>query len=210
MAELDEKVSRFMQAQERAKKIIQMDNQGTVSQYKAKALSEGKISYGEDGVNFTPQPTQNNNMSQYAQMPPISSSNSKLPKEILESFKVQPNMGMGMMSNGSVLDIVNDMSSGKLQEQAQQVQAIQNNNNLTSMNNAPIDYSMIKMIVEDCMKKYVSSIKKSILSESKENNIGTLQAMKIGNKFSFITNTGDLYEAELKFVKNVKTKKGGN
>ena len=66
------------------------------------------------------------------------------------------------------------------------------------------------MIVEDCMRKYTSALKKSILSESKINeNVGTLQAMKIGDKFSFITSNGDLYEAKLTFIKNMNTKKGG-
>ena len=64
---------------------------------------------------------------------------------------------------------------------------------------------MIKMIVEDCMKKYTSALKKSMINESK-NSDDSLKAMKIGDKFSFITKNGDLYEAELKFVKNINKK----
>ena len=77
-----------------------------------------------------------------------------------------------------------------------------------STNNSNVDYSMIKMIVEECMRKYVGSLKKTILNESKSNSSDELQAMKIGDKFSFITKNGDLYEAELKFIKNLNNKKG--
>jgi hypothetical protein len=75
-------------------------------------------------------------------------------------------------------------------------------------NNSNVDYSMIKMIVEECMRKYVGTLKKTILNESKTSSNGELQAMKIGDKFSFITKNGDLYEAELKFIKNLNNKKG--
>ena len=66
---------------------------------------------------------------------------------------------------------------------------------------------MIKMIVEDCMRKYSSALKKHILTENKTTqDSGTLQAMKIGNKFSFIDSKGNLYEATLKKVKKLDIK----
>jgi hypothetical protein len=210
MAELDERVSRFMQSQERARKLIQMDNGGSLNEFKHKAISEGRMSYDENGVSVqTYQNVNDNDFTQYNRAP---SNNSKLPKEILESFKSKPNIGMGMMSTGSVLDTVNNLTNGKLQEHVAQVrpESTITESVPTITNNSNIDYSMIKMIVEDCMRKYTSALKKSILNESKEQISDTLQAMKIGDKFSFITKNGDLYEAELKFVKNIKTKKSGN
>jgi hypothetical protein len=73
--------------------------------------------------------------------------------------------------------------------------------------NASVDYSMIKMIVEESVRKYTSALKKSILSEAKQSqNNDTLKALKIGDKFTFVTDNGDLYEAKLTFVKNINKK----
>jgi hypothetical protein len=189
-----------------------MDSKGTLDSYKNKAMQEGRMSYNSNGeVTITPSSTSNYNTQSFQGVPQMSSSNSKLPKEILESFKTQPSVGMGMMSEGSVLDVVNNMSNNQLFEEKHSVhEQVPMSPQSNVVNSSTVDYSMIKMIVEDCMKKYMSALKKSVLNEQKENNNGTLQAMKIGDKFSFITNTGDLYEAELKFIKNIKTKKSGN
>ena len=211
MAELDERVSRFMQSQERARKLIQMDNGGSLNEIKNKAITEGRMSYDENGV-IVPS-VQNTNYNDFSQYHSAPSNNSKLPKEILESFKSKPNLGMGMMDTGSVLDTVNNLTNGRLQEQSVQPtkpKVITETAQQPLVTNASVDYSMIKMIVEDCMRKYTSALKKSILNESKDQSTDTLQAMKIGDKFSFITKNGDLYEAELKFVKNIKSKKSGN
>ena len=212
MTQLDENVSRFMQAQNKARKLIQMDSKGTLDSYKNKAMQEGRMSYNSNGeVTITPSSTSNYNTQSFQGVPQMSSSNSKLPKEILESFKTQPSVGMGMISEGSVLDVVNNMSNNQLFEEKHSVhEQVPMSSQSNVVNSSTVDYSMIKMIVEDCMKKYMSALKKSVLNEQRGNNNGTLQAMKIGDKFSFITNTGDLYEAELKFIKNIKTKKSGN
>jgi len=63
------------------------------------------------------------------------------------------------------------------------------------------------MIVEDCMRKYTSALKKQILSENKttQDNV-TLQAMKIENKYNLIDSKGNLYEATLKKIKNINEK----
>ena len=130
-----------------------------------------------------------------------------MPTEIIESFKKQPSP---TDYQGSVLDMVQQASGGKIFSEEKH-RTIEQTTNTQPIVQSNIDYSMIKMIVEDCMRKYTSALKKSILSESKTNeNVGTLQAMKIGDKFSFITSNGDLYEAKLTFIKNMNTKKGGN
>ena len=73
-----------------------------------------------------------------------------------------------------------------------------------------VDYSLIQKIVESTVKKYISALNKKIISESKlhnVSNISELKAMKIGKQFSFITEDGSIYKAELKYVGNVKKKK---
>jgi hypothetical protein len=222
MANVDENISRFMNAKERARKLIQMDANGTLDEVKKNAESSGKLSYSNEGVdtnimeNFTPK-----DLNQYNNVQPqdFHINKSKLPVEILESFKSKQidttllNGGM-TKSNGSVLDQLDMLTNGKVLQQEvkqQPQQVIKETVQVQPQITSTVDYSMIKMIVEDCMRKYTSALKKSILSESKTNeNVGTLQAMKIGDKFSFITSNGDLYEAKLTFIKNMNTKKGGN
>jgi hypothetical protein len=214
MAASEESIKRFMMAQDRAKKLIQMDVNGGFKQYEQKARESAEMSLNEDSIPQYQSQPQQQTMS-YNQEPLNIKTNSKLPKEILESFKtkqIDPSpLGYGVSS--SILDEVNYRTQGKLyneetntQPQAKPKQQLVENVQIPT-NATNVDYSMIKMIVEDCMRKYVSSLKKTIINESKNNN-DELQALKIGDKFSFITKNGDLFEAELKFIKNLNNKKG--
>lgn len=213
MAASEESIKRFMMAQDRAKKLIQMDVNGGLKQYEQKARQNAEMCLNEESTpQYQPQPQQ---MS-YGQESLNIKTNSKLPKEILESFKtkqIDPSpLGYGVTS--SILDEVNMRTQGKLyneeksipQPKQQITETVQPQQNISNTTN--VDYSMIKMIVEECMRKYVGSLKKTILTESKNNSNDELQAMKIGDKFSFITKNGDLYEAQLKFIKNINNKKG--
>ncbi len=197
----EDNIKRFMEAQSRAKKIIQMDVNGGLKKYEGQAKQLAASSFNDDAVQSTPNIAYNE--------PTISKTNSKLPKEILESFKNKQidTTPLGFGINTSILDEINYKTQGQLfnQQKPKQQTVTEQKNIQTQTSN--VDYSMIKMIVEDCMKKYTSSLKKSIINESK-NNDDILKAMKIGDKFSFITNNGDLYEAELKFIKNINNKKG--
>lgn len=222
MANIDENISRFMNAKERARKLIQMDANGTLDEVKKNAESNGKLSYNSDGFVNTTIMEQNNtpkDLNQYNNIQPqdFHINKSKLPVEILESFKSKQidtallNGGM-TKSNGSVLDQLDMLTNGKVLQQEnvkkpQQKQIVQETVQIQPQVTSTVDYSMIKMIVEDCMRKYTSALKKQIISENKtmqESN--TLQAMKIGNKFSFIDSSGNLYEATLKKIKNLNKK----
>jgi hypothetical protein len=213
MAASEESIKRFMMAQDRAKKLIQMDVNGGFKQYEQKARESAEMSLNEDSIPQYQSQPQQQTMS-YNQEPLNIKTNSKLPKEILESFKtkqIDPSpLGYGV--NSSILDEVNYRTQGKLYNEETKPQVQQSKKQIIettqTTNNSNVDYSMIKMIVEECMRKYVGSLKKTILNESKSNSSDELQAMKIGDKFSFITKNGDLYEAELKFIKNLNNKKG--
>ena len=192
-------INRFMTSCDRAKKIIQMDRQGELNQHKGKGLK-----MMEEG--YEPIPS-HNRVQVEPNLTPQKLSTSKLPKEILESFKTNPIEG-SILGNPqkSILDTIDFKTQGQfLQENKQQVNEIKQAPQITNSN---VDYSMIKMIVEDCMKKYTSALKKSLINEQKQNISEELHAMKIGDKFSFITKNGDLYEADLKFIKNLNNKKG--
>lgn len=61
-----------------------------------------------------------------------------------------------------------------------------------------VDYSMVKMIVEDCLKRYSSILKKSILKEMSECGI-----FRIGEKVQVVDKNGNLYEGKLQFKKKI-------
>ena len=196
----EDNIKRFMEAQSRAKKIIQMDVNGGLKKYEGQARQVAESSFNDDTIQSTPNIAYNE--------PTIPKTNSKLPKEILESFKNKQidttPLGFGVTT--SILDEVNYKTQGKLFNQEKPKQQVVHEQKILETNSSTVDYSMIKMIVEDCMKKYTSALKKSIINENLNSNNDTLKAMKIGDKFSFITNNGDLYEAELKFIKNINKK----
>ena len=127
-----------------------------------------------------------------------------LPKEITESFKKNPidnglygadetteNNDVKAVRN--IIELTNGLSSRQIaKEEPQQTQ---------------INYETIKQIVETTVKKYAVALNKKIINEIKSNgNISDLKAMKIGDKFSFISENGDIYEAKLTFKGNVKDK----
>lgn len=93
----------------------------------------------------------------------------------------------------NIIELTNGLSSRQIaNEEPQQTQ---------------INYETIKQIVETTVKKYAVALNKKIINEIKSNgNISDLKAMKIGNKFSFISEDGDIYEAKLTFKGNVKDK----
>lgn len=128
---------------------------------------------------------------------------SKLPREIVESMTNNPIDTSVFNPEQSILDRAGVTNLPQVQKQ-------KSRNNVINEQVAPqpvaqqqVDYSLIKSIVEECMRKYTSALSKKILKENKENGMSELKAMKVGNKFSFITESGDVYEATLKFKKNI-------
>ena len=202
----DNQLASLKNITDRARTLINMDANGSLNKIAKTMAQEGKLSYSEGGqtLQSTVSSRTNDNAAIMQSIPPKLKQKSKLPSAILESFSKTPinvNSVNDPLSNGnSVLDALDQLAT-----QNSQKESIIKEQSIPTTTNGPIDYSIVKMIVEDCMKKYANSIKKSIINESKNNadSNNTLQAMKIGNKFSFITNTGDLYEAKLKFIKNI-------
>ncbi len=129
-----------------------------------------------------------------------------LPKEIVEAFKQNP------INNGPL-----DTSNMSANDEVQEVKQIMKNSNnlptqkvLNEQTTNGVDYGLIKTIIESAVKKYANALNKRIISENKstaKGNISELKAMKIGNKFSFISENGDIYEAKLIYKGNIKDKK---
>lgn len=200
MENLDPNIQRFAQSAVAAKRLMQMESNGTLDKVKTEAERSGRFSYDANGqVNMnitesTNRPIQTSNK--------ISQSGMKLPKEILESMTTNP---IGQTTpTSSILDELNLATNGELLNQPQQITEQQTVSPMPI--SSTIDYSMIRMICEETMRKYIGSLKKSMLNESKNSDSNTLKAMKIGDKFSFVTNNGEIYEAKLEYKGNINKK----
>lgn len=205
----------------RAKKLIQMDAKGDISQKAKNAIKENKINtsfeedddeYGSARMPLQRQPKTDslvNELDHYTINENTMQNCKGLPLEVMQSFKekrIDTALLNPMDSGGSVLDELQALTKKPNQEKLQETKQYKQQPINTTIQ-PTVDYSIIKMIVEDCMKKSLSSIKKTI-NESRniELESNNLQALKIGEKFSFITENGDLYEAKLEFKKNIKKK----
>lgn len=115
--------------------------------------------------------------------------NSKLPSAILESFAKTPTF-----NNSDPLSTIT--------VKAQQPQATITET-VSHPNNGGIDYSLIKMIVDECITKKLGELTNGILTESSNNVLRGLRFAE-GNKIQFVDNKGNLYEGELKLKKKKK------
>lgn len=140
---------------------------------------------------------QNRKTNNAMQIPQINNTvNSKMPKEILESFSKNPPSFEEEMPILDTMGITNGHQEIRETVQPQQTQVT-----------AKIDYELIKNIVESSVKKYMGALSKKLLSESKSNNGNNIAAVQItGDKFVMVTKNGDLYEANMVFKKNVNKK----
>lgn len=197
-------VERLKQARAKSLQLIQMDSQLN------KIAHDQRSSINESIDNIDP--------TQMAAIPPhgqpnintalireggrLSVAAKNVPSFIRESFQtnhidVSPmaNAEGGMANLSSVYGDAGaqDVSESYQQKgQVQQPQAV-----------GGVDYEMIKMIVESTVKKYVGSINKKMINESKE-QVGTLV---MGKSFKIMAKNGDIYEAKLTKIGNINDKK---
>lgn len=76
-------------------------------------------------------------------------------------------------------------------------------NIMPSTNN--IDYSMIRIIIEDCISKQLSEFKKTMLNESTVNGQKGDVILTIGDSIKFIAKNGNVYEGVVKKVGNINS-----
>ena len=128
------------------------------------------------------------------------SSKSKLPKEILESFSKNYIDQSSLDPRLANLGDIKPQPKPQIKER-KQINEVKNVN-------SGVDYEIIKSIIESTVKKYMGAYSKKIINESKQNNDNGIAAVQfLGDKFSFITKNGDLYEATLKFKQNLNENK---
>lgn len=202
----------------KSKKLTAMAGSPDFDKYVKNLRDNGGIEYNNDNTplvneNIIKEHKENRNITPIEQNDIAQYKMTNLPKAILESITSNPIDASGM-EGGSVLDTIEKpefMEKAHKQiiknERAPMPKLSEQLNQNKTVNNSSVDYSLIKLIVEDTIKKYAGAITKKILTENKnnlvseENNITTL---RIGDKFQFLTENGDLYVAKLKFIKNIK------
>lgn len=124
---------------------------------------------------------------------------SKLPKVLQESFKKQkPLTGESMESK-----IIAEVQKNLVVEDvpAQSSAQFVNSSQVAPSINPQIDYSLIKTIIDESVKRNLEEMKKTMLNESV--TTPTFRGMKIadGNKIQFLDSKGNLYEGVLKLKK---------
>lgn len=121
--------------------------------------------------------------------------NKGLPREILESFSSNYIDQSVFDPNRSVLDRI-----GVTNGQQQITETVQTYQPVQQTTGGNVDYELIKSIVESAVKKYVNALGKKVLTENND-----LSMIQVGEKkINLVTKSGDIYEAQLKFVKNIK------
>lgn len=118
-------------------------------------------------------------------------SKSQLPKAVIDMMR---NTAEEQINSGaSVLDTMNiSLPQPKPQKKQQVVKE-----NTVPQVSSSVDYSLIKMIVEEAMKKYTTSLKKSMLQEGQGSGLQLMT--KKGNTFRFVTEDGKIFEGKLEY-----------
>lgn len=114
---------------------------------------------------------------------------SKLPDAIRESFtKLPPQSDKTPISSA-----VEQLSKNVIREEKMQAP-------VSIPQTGSVDYSLIKLIVKECVKESLAEMKGGLLTESSS---PSFRGMRIadGNKFQFIDSKGNLYEGVLKLKK---------
>jgi hypothetical protein len=150
--------------------------------------SEDKLGAAMD--NRMKQFMENRQPTQQTQMP--RQMNKNLPKEILESFSNNYIDTNALDPDRPVLDRIG------ITDGTQQItETYQPTKQVVG---GSVDYEIIKSIVESAVKKYVNALGKKVLTENND-----LSMIQIGEKkINIVNKNGDIFEAQLKFVKNIK------
>ena len=205
--------TRLSRALENARRLTMSDALIDQKAKKNRSLIESSIVGGGDGNEFnmplTPQPedyaSENNVITEETV------AKSRLPKAILESFKATPPIEGIDESSNSVLDsIIRKTPSLQRKPQFAPSQPVHEMATTPApVASASIDYSLIKTIIDESIKRHMGAYIKKMLNESKtaDDGSGKINFLHLGDDFVVVTDDGDMYKAELKYVKNIKQKK---
>ena len=206
-------ISNLINNRKAIRRLMAMDSNGEMNKIVENAVSSGALSYGENGATYNPQAqvlTENNinkvisNNSKVVVNEEVMKK-SKLPQSVLESFKQDPGTPFSLKAPAVPASVLDGLDLQTLEELREETQKPMVTEQIQPVGGS-IDYSLLRTIINEAVqenvKKYVSAMTKKLMNESVKNE-GTVQAVKIGDKFSFITENGDVYEATLKFKTNL-------
>lgn len=131
--------------------------------------------------------------------------NSKLAPSLKESFMQIPPQsaiaGSGQGSGSQIEQIINGIAPQAQQQSVHQITE-QRMQPVNVQSNGAIDYSIIKMLIDESISRNLESIKQSLINEN------TVRAFKLGDgKIQFLDRKGNLYEGELKLKKKAENMK---
>ena len=200
-------LNKLVQNRDTIRKIMAMDSNGKMDTMLENAVKTGNVSFSQDGVNYNGSSNYNDDGRVVVNEEIMK--NSRMPKKILESFQQNPGTSTKMPT--SILDGLELKSLDEMRNES-------SNNNITmnpmtQTGGNVIDYSLLRTIINEAVqenvKKYMSALSKKLLSEgvNLNNPSDTIQAVKLGKKFSFITENGDVYEATLAYKTNINESK---
>lgn len=101
----------------------------------------------------------------------------------------------------------------KIEEKAQEklIEKKTQNNQIQQQNfngNPTVDYSIIKMIVENVIEEKFEKISKTLLTEGMNNNPKKTSFIMLGENFTFVDSEGNMYKCgEMKYVGKAKIRK---
>ena len=121
---------------------------------------------------------------------------SKLPQAIRESFAKQPPMTGDNIDNTPLGMVTKNLALENRETNTSDMQLIPRQTH----NSGGIDYSLIKSIIDESVRRHISEVKESILSEN------TIKGLKIskGNKIQLLDVSGNLYEGVLTLKRKAK------
>jgi hypothetical protein len=206
-------LNNLVKNRENIRRIMRMDSNGQMKTMLESAIKSGRISYDQDGMavlNQQSSPMQLNEQTGTQANTVVVNEEvmkkSKLPLAVLESFKENPGIPVQSGIPTPPASVLDGLGLETL-EQLRNENVHQDKETMVTESHT-IDYSLLRTIINEAVqenvKKYVSSMCKKLISEgvgSGQDNM--VQAVKIGNKFSFITENGDVYEATLQYKTNI-------
>lgn len=156
----------------------------------------------------------------------VTNASKRLPKEILESFEqMPPTIPQDSTFGMSVLDQVipqpkttkkpivenyeqDEKPMPDLMESLRKIGITRNQSPTQPQYTQPqqshgIDYSLIKLMIDEAISKEFKVLRKTILNESKQASKSDDVIVKVEDTIKFLTKSGKLYEGKLKFIKNV-------
>lgn len=198
------KIENLVNKLNRAKHVIDATSTNEFDQY-AKNLTENMDFGGTDPYSSYIPSSESKSFNRNENISDDSYKFSKMPKEIVESIKSKP-LVVKEVTDDAMEELVKRVSpkmniSEETSKEKPKFSDYMNKNT----NQGGIDYSLIKLIVNDAIKESLSEMKKELLTE---NNKGKkLSYMKLGDSLQFLDSDGNLYEAKLTFKRNIRNKK---